>query len=60
MTLFAVRGEVLRAIRADPVWFEKACYCWSLEELQQVIVDFGIAKDFKVAFVGETERIVAA
>jgi hypothetical protein len=48
MTIFAVRGRVLRALRADPVWFKKALRCRSLEELQRVFVEFGRLKGFEV------------
>lgn len=51
MTIFAVRSEVIRALRADPVWFEKAWRCRNLEELQRVIVEFGKVKGFEVVEV---------
>lgn len=51
MTVFAVKSKVSRALRADPVWFEKALQCKSLKELQQVIVEFGWAKGFEVVEV---------
>ena len=51
MTVFAVRVEVLRALQADPVWFEKACKCRNVKELQEVVCEFGRAKGWKVVEV---------
>lgn len=51
MTVFAVRGEVLRALHADSLWLEKALRCKNLEELQRVFVEFGRAKGWKVVEV---------
>ena len=51
MTVFVVRLEVLRALRADPLWFERAKRCRSLTELQWVIVEFGKTKGFEVVEV---------
>ena len=48
MTVFAVRVEVLAALQADPVWFERAKRCKSVGELQVVMVDFGRSKGFGV------------
>ena len=49
--VFAVRGRVLNALRADPEWYERALRCRSDVELEQVIVDFGRARGFKVVEV---------
>jgi hypothetical protein len=46
--IFAVRGEVLAALQADPVWFERAKRCKNAEELQGVMVDFVRSKGFRV------------
>lgn len=51
MTVFAVRTEVLRALLADSLWFERAKQCRSLMKLQKVVVEFGLAKGWKVVEV---------
>ncbi len=51
MTVLAVRGEVLRALQADPAALEKALACRNVEELQEFFVDFGRAKGFRVKAV---------
>jgi hypothetical protein len=51
---FGVRGEVLRLLRADPVWLEKAQNALSrgdFEELQRVLVAFCRLKGFEVVEV---------
>jgi hypothetical protein len=49
--MFMVRGKVLRALRADPEWLRKAKQAKNVEELEQVFVEFGRAKGFKVVEV---------
>jgi hypothetical protein len=48
VTVFVVRVEVLAALQADPVWFERAKRCKNATELQVVMVDFGRFKGFGV------------
>ena len=51
MTIFAVRMEVVRALRADPEWLAKAKQCGSIGELEQVFVEFGRVKGYAVVEV---------
>jgi hypothetical protein len=51
VTVFAVKGEILRRLRADPEWLQKALQCNNLVELQQVFVEFSQVQGFKIVEV---------
>ena len=50
--VFVVRGELLRALKADAEWWEKAKRCGSVAELQRVFEEFAEAKGYAVGEVG--------